>query len=374
MSSTRPRICGARIALTQDMWRPAYDAGPGKPGLVRGSLVCELAEHAATGQHCGVARRFPGPLGGAAWALWVDGGEPSFVARDDCARTGALPAGAQESCLLFERHPDPCMSAQDAYAQSPTRLPRAFEALKALGEAGRHEPAAVRAAAEEAALLTWDELRSRDVWAVLAGWEHAAVYRLMSWAHSRTLTPDVLSGLVRELTGFVRHCEARTPSAARPGAGGEEAVVMLDRLGALPEPWQAAVLGDQREETRGPALSFSHAPRRSRPRPGLDQALADAAESSARGEPPPPAAGRYEWDLADRRRLGATAYERLVRLPHEWQVDAVRQIAAGTEAISAVSDAAGSINIIRGFGVYLAWNAPHHCHPPHATQETTTAH
>ncbi|MFD4476027.1 hypothetical protein ACFWPU_07915 [Streptomyces sp. NPDC058471] len=60
-----------------------------------------------------------------------------------------------------------------------------------------------------------------------------------------------------------------------------------------------------------------------------------------------------------KRERGNLVGERLARLPYGWQVDAVRSIALGTDALSAVSDAALTINIIRSYSLYLAWNAPH---------------
>ncbi|QDN54243.1 hypothetical protein [Streptomyces sp. S1D4-20] len=58
----------------------------------------------------------------------------------------------------------------------------------------------------------------------------------------------------------------------------------------------------------------------------------------------------------------------LASLPYGWQVDAVRRIARGTDALSVVSDAGLAINIIRLHGIYVGWNAPDRPCPTPAQQ------
>ncbi|MFI9588182.1 hypothetical protein ACIHCQ_41840 [Streptomyces sp. NPDC052236] len=299
------------------MWRPASDAAPGKPGLARSSIVCELAKHTDTAQHCGIAREFPGPLGGAVWAEWLDGREPHFPAREDCAGRVSFPDGPDDVCALFADHPEPCMSAlSSVYRESPARLPRILDVLGVLGHGDRHEPAAVQATAEEAVLLVWDELTARDAWAPMADWNHAAMYRLLSWAHSRESSPDLLSALSGGLADFARLCTTPSEYACRRG---EDAAAMLTCIRDLPQPWQVTVLGGQRKPKCRESSYYDPDPRPSTPRRGLAEALADATERAGRNEDPPrphPNYSRSDWDLEEDCRLGATALERLSGLPH----------------------------------------------------------
>lgn len=54
---------------------------------------------------------------------------------------------------------------------------------------------------------------------------------------------------------------------------------------------------------------------------------------------------------------GQDVMTRLLLLPEGWQTEVVRRLASGAVPLRSVSDAGMALNIIRAFGVRLAWNA-----------------
>ncbi|MEU7322598.1 hypothetical protein AB0465_37670 [Streptomyces griseoviridis] len=127
-----------------------------------------------------------------------------------------------------------------------------------------------------------------------------------------------------------------------------EAVHQWRRLCALPSAWQDEVLErlspDRRYNRRAdsvPAL------------PSLDEALRHAEAAVSTDTPPVPGDDRWLLDGA----RGQNVVSRLSRLPEGWQTEAVRRMADGVTPLTAVSVAAQSINIVRVFGVCIAWNS-----------------
>ncbi len=225
------------------------------------------------------------------------------------------------------------------------RVERIADALSVLAVFGHHNVSTVLAAAHDATLLTWDELRARRIWAGLAEHDRASVYRLVGRAESvRTMRAHLVAELARDAAEVGLLWAPGSPGRLPCG---EDAEALLTALAHLPREWRVAVLGGQR-------------PPRS-PRTPLDEAVRYAVQQAEAGLAPPPAARDWaaEWDREEDRARGDLVGERLARLPYGWQVDAVRRMALGTDALAAVSDAALTINIIRAYGVYLAWNAPH---------------
>jgi hypothetical protein len=92
----------------------------------------------------------------------------------------------------------------------------------------------------------------------------------------------------------------------------------------------------------------------------LDEAVDWASCHASEGPPPPPAGTDWqaEWDRKEDERRGEITSGRLAKLPYGWRVDAVRRIALGEDALTAVADAALSINVIRLYGIYQACNGP----------------
>ncbi|MER0476916.1 hypothetical protein ABR737_00855 [Streptomyces sp. Edi2] len=327
--------------------------------MLRNSVVCELAEHDGTADHFGIARLLPGPRGGAVWATWQgDFLEPHFIARTPCPRTGGTGDRSLTPCALFEQHLGQCsFEISPAYAENPKRFPQILNALEGLQKWHPHQGEAPPASTEEAALLIWDELRACGIWGSLPDWDHAAMYRLLSRTDSvQAMSHDEIADLLGELAKFAQMCDMVSPGGV---PGGADADALCTSLRRLPGPWQAAILGNQRPPLSRRAAFYDPAPRQSSPRTPLDVAIVDAAERAARGEKPPSAVGwGADWDLSEDRERGAVAHRRLTTLPHGWQVDAVRRIARGVEALSAVSEAGLAINIVRTYGVYLTSCAP----------------
>ncbi|MFM9452300.1 hypothetical protein [Streptomyces europaeiscabiei] len=344
---TGPRTCGKRIPLAKDLMVHAYAEGRGVGGMVRGSLLCEVAEH-DDDQHWGIARELAEPHGGAVWATWQDREAPRCLTRKDCPQTGT---GAEGACALFVGHPGVCSHFLDqALRADPGRVERIDAALAILATFDRHEAHTVQTAAHDAALLAWDELRARRLWVSMPGCDQAAVHRLVSRTASvRTRDPHAVAefaGEAAEVTSLWQ------PSATGRLPHGESATSQLKILEGLTPEWQAVVLGSQR-----PPKSWS--PHASTLRTPLAEALDDACQQAAAGQEPSPALDSWAaaWDHKEDRVRGARVAERLTQLPYGWRVDVMRRIGSGTESLAAVSDAMMAINILRAFGLQLAWNS-----------------
>lgn len=364
LSPALPRTCGLRIPVGEAIRRLAHDAAPGAPGMTRRTLLCELGAHDAGTEHAAIARLLHRPQGGAAWVHWAEATNPSCTAREDCPRSGEVPG---QTCALFTGHRGACSFALDsALAEDETRIGRIDDARSVLIHHTLHEDTAVLRAGFDSVLLAWDELRARRIWDRLAAWDQAAVLLIVSRAQMPPTAQD-RAGIVDRL---VQDSELLTRLwLAGELPNGQDAVTLCEALTRLPAGWQAVVLGGQRAPK-------AH---RSTPRVPLDEAVRTAAGLAAAGADPPEAGRAWEadWDDTDDRRQGASAATRLVRLPFGWRVDAVRRIAHGLSALGAGHEAAMAINLLRGYGVYLAWNAPDRApHPapgPVGTLRTTSS-
>ncbi|NUK19961.1 MULTISPECIES: hypothetical protein [Streptomyces] len=306
--------------------------------MARGSVVCELTEHGPE-QHAGLIRPLVRPEGGAVWATWTTPDEVVCLALYDCGEHGK---DQERPCSLFGAHPGRCSyNRDDALAHDPARVVLIDAALAVLAGADQHDGPAVRSAAHDAALLTWDELRARQIWTRMPACDHAAMYRLLARADSLRATRASFASTASELAGDVAQMTRLwAPSSPRRLPHGDTAAHLLEALDRLPLEWQNLVLGGQREN-------------RHLDRMPLDEAVEWAARHASERLAPPPAEPDWnaEWDRKEDEKRGATTRERLVRLPSGWRVDAVRRIALGEDSLGAVANAALTINVIRSYGV-----------------------
>lgn len=337
---TRPRTCGARIPVTAALKARVHAKRGSVPGMARASIVCGLGEHGIDG-HWGIVRDLAAPQGGAVWATWMEGDVPYCLSQDVCPQIGRT---RRRTCALFRDHPGVCSFALDvALAEDPGRAGRIETALKVLSVGESHDQQTLSDAAHDATLLTWDELRA-GVWRFLPAGDQAAVYRLVSRTDSvRTMKPDAVVAHAGDVTEVTRLWSTSSPCRLPRGEIAESHLTVFE---GLPTRWQAWVLGGQRLSDRDTA------------RIPFDEALSAAVRQFDGRHMPPPARRNWEigWDRKDDREIGARVADRLTRLPLGWRVDALRRIAAGTDAVSAVSDAAMAINIIPVYGLFLAWN------------------
>ncbi|MGW7312245.1 hypothetical protein [Streptomyces sp. NPDC054865] len=356
-----PFTCGSRAAVLSTMWRSIHDAVPGEPGTVRASVICELAEHPPAAPHGGVVLEL-GDGRGAVWASWSDGSAPKiFTARDDC------PTAGLQACVLFAGHPGLCSPhINPRYRADTDRLPRVRTALDTLKDPGG-DRLARQAASGTAALGIWDELISSDRWTAMAECDQAALYRRLAGTGSHlSTTPEHVNEMVDGLSGLAGLCESPPGTVL---AGGIEAAELTARLWALPKDWQTAVLGGQHQPST-PLPSYCRSEQEvSAPRPALDSAIAHAEQLAARGEGPPrldadwPSWSRERFAFEDLRKRGTESRKRLGRLPYGWQVDAVRRIRGGVEAVSAASVGC-DMNVLRIHGLYLgSWAGHEPCRP-----------
>lgn len=333
-----PRICGVRIVVSTDLRAHALAARPEIPGMPRGSVMCELTEHGPE-QHAGRIRPLARPEGGAVWATWTTPDEVVCLALYDCAKHSK---DQERPCSLFGAHLGPCSFARDdALVEDPARAARIDAALGVLTEADQHDMPAVRSAAHDAALLTWDELRARHIWTKLPACDRAAMYRLLARADSLRVTRASVASTASKLAADVAQMtQLWEPYSPQRLPDGDTAAALLDTLDRLPPEWRTLVLGGQRE-------------RRYQARMPLDEAVAWADRHSSEGLAPPPPDDDWtaEWDRKEDKRQGATTSERLAKLPTGWQVDAVRRIALGADALGTIGHTAISINVIRLYGV-----------------------
>ncbi|MGW1041011.1 hypothetical protein [Streptomyces sp. NPDC002547] len=306
--------------------------------MARGSVVCELTEHGPE-QHAGLIRPLVRPEGGAVWATWTTPDEIVCLALYDC---GKRSKDQERPCSLFGAHPGPCSNDRDdAFLQDPTRAARIDAALAVLAEVDQHDKSAVQSAAHDATLLTWDELRARQIWGSLPACDQAAMYRLLARADSLRATRASIASTASALAADVAQMTRLWgPSSPQRLPDGDSAAALLGALERLPLEWRTLVLGGQREH-------------RYQARMPLDEAVAWASRHSSEGLGPPPAEDDWtaEWDRKEDERRGATTGERLATLPYGWRVDAVRRFALGEDALGTVAAAALSINVICGYGV-----------------------
>lgn len=339
-----PRTCGARIPVTADLRAQAHAAQPDVPGVPRASVLCELAEHGPE-RHAGLVRPLDRPEGGAVWVTWTTEDVLLCFALDNCGKRGSR----NRSCGLFIEHPGICSHEHDeALREDPARVTRINAALVVLAAAAEYEEVAVQQAAHDAALLTWDELGARRIWPELPTCDHAAMYRLLALSNSVRSTRASVAKTTRELAAGVTQMTRLWNSASSLRLPhGEHAAELLAALDRLPPEKRVLVLGSQCEPRYQPRMPFDEA---------VDWISRDATKALA----PSPAVP--DWKAESHReqdeRHGAVISERLARLPLGWQIDVVRRVALGADALGAVTNAGLSINVIRTFGIYLAWNAP----------------
>ncbi|ATM24621.1 hypothetical protein SMD44_p10122 (plasmid) [Streptomyces alboflavus] len=354
--SDRTRTCGARIRVTQDLYRKLIATRRDASGPARHSVTCELAAHPGNELHRGVGRVLSRIQPTAVWLAWSDDArEPVCFGSEDCGRADLDGDGTV--CTLFSAHPGVCSGRLDTAAEDPARPRRIISALDVLDTCTAHNRDTLVDAAHDAVLLTWDELRARRVWSALPACDQAAVHRLVSRIDTvRSEQPDIIAGLARETAAMASLWAG--PPARLPG--GVEAEALLATLEALPAPWQAVVLGGQRRPREPHTSLWGGRTNPPAPRPLLAEALQSAAAQAEAGMPPPPAQVGWEaeWDRKQDRELGAEQSQALTRLPYGWRVDALRRVAAGLSILAAVGDAAVGINMLCSYGVSLAWNAP----------------
>lgn len=272
------------------------------------------------------------------WATWSTTDEVVCLALYECGRRRQ----GRRPCSLFGAHPGPCSyDRDDALVEDPARAARINTALAVLAQTDQHDRAVVQSAAHDAALLTWDELRARQIWTDLPAYDQVAMYRLLARADSLRATPQSAARTARVVAdNLARMTRLWDSSLPKRLPHGERAVALLDALDRLPPPWRIVVLGAQRE-------------RRYEARMPLDDAVPWAVSRSSEGQPVPTIENGWkaEWDRKEDERCGETIGQQLTKLPYGWQVDTVREVVLGADALGAVSNAACSINVISGYGV-----------------------
>jgi hypothetical protein len=223
--------------------------------------------------------------------------------------------------------------------------------------------AKVADAAGRSALRVWEELQRQGLFEGLPPHDQAAVHyalalgnriqseprRRRDIAYWRPLIDELRSEIAHFATWWASGTRAwpeADPDRAQQGTG---AVELRKRLIALPPSWQHHILerltpvrryGQDESADDIPALA----------------ALLRHAEEQTRLMNFPPAPGPFTTRLEPGAR-GQDVMARLLLLPEGWQTEVVRRLAAGAGPLASVSDAGMALNIIRVFGVRLAWNA-----------------
>jgi len=348
--------CGARIRVTPRLLAAAGETGSGP---LRQSVQCPLAVH-DRGPHWGILRDAAGTQP-QAWTIW------SRPVGTTALTPHTLPACPHTpDCRLFADNPGPCPPHFDTtLREDPARPVLVETALKTLtahagtGPTGDGTSEAEQAA-HDAALLTWDELRARPrIVRDLPESDLAALHRLISRSASvPALDPAGVQEFVREVTEVTR---LWIPGAVGRLPHGASAAFWLNILELLPPVWQAAVLSDRPEQILPPEQSPQRLALVTGPGPRIvfHEVLEHARRQAAIGQDPPTPVPDREFGGYRKQdhRLGADLAGRLACLPHGWRVDAVRRITRGTPTLTAVSEPAQAINILRGYGIRLAWNA-----------------
>ncbi|MFF9076104.1 hypothetical protein ACF1A9_28010 [Streptomyces sp. NPDC014872] len=229
-------------------------------------------------------------------------------------------------------------------------------------------------AAGRATHLLWDHWNCSGAFEFLAAHDEAAVLHALSVGHRvrseprSRLGPDFWQSRVDEFrteaaysAALLGSLQGSTSLITERSRKAIEAVHQWQRLRALPFAWQDEVL-----EKLSPDRRYSWRADPASALPSLDEALRHAEPAASNGTPPVPGDDRSL--LAGER--GQDLVSRLSRLPEGWQTEAVRRMANGVTPLTAVSDAAQSINIVRVFGVYIAWNAPS---PPYPSRPAPRA-
>ncbi|MER5887786.1 hypothetical protein ABT160_28555 [Streptomyces sp. NPDC001941] len=344
------RTCGVRIRVPETL-QLALWAAHEERGIVRHSVLCELAEHLAEQCHAGVGRLLHHRPDQAVWVLWDDDpdSEPQCLALKDCANR-ADPHASQDSCNLYTDHPGPCGHQLDTVRPDSHRLGLVDAALTVLKEPDRHSPLALSRAAHDAALLPWDELRARRLWPRLSPADQAAVYHHISLPAGPYIGPFLAQRIVQNaprITGLWQ------PGADTLRGGAEQAEQLLEALEKLPDEWRSMVLGLQRY----PKTAYTARGRceDGQARTPLDVALSAAQRDADAGRalPAPAADASSLQDRAEDRHRGGELWHVLRELPYGWQVEAIHRIHHGKSALSAIGSMTEALDRIRSYGISL---------------------
>ncbi|MET9110068.1 hypothetical protein [Streptomyces zhihengii] len=246
---------------------------------------------------------------------------------------------------------------------------RVAAALSALDRWRTMSWADVAEAAGDAVYFLWDVWKGSAAFHALPPHDQAAVHHTLAMGRRvhceprSCLGPDYWQSHIEELrteahyATALRHHPHNTPAVTDRAQRATQAVSLHHRLLALPPTWQHTIL-----EQLTPRATFAwHAAPPPAP-PTLQEAVGLAEAAASTGAHPEPTQPRSPTPDVS----GQTVMDALTRLPRGWQTETVRRIADGTAPMSAVFNASQSINLVRSFGVYLAWNAasaPHTVRP-----------
>ncbi|MFC9266244.1 hypothetical protein ACFTXJ_00450 [Streptomyces zhihengii] len=226
----------------------------------------------------------------------------------------------------------------------------------------------VAEAAGDAVHFLWEAWKGSAAFPALPPHDQAAIHHTLAMGRRvhceprSRLGPDYWQSHIEELrteahyAAALRHTSHHTPALAGRAQRATQAVSLHHRLLALPPVWQHTILDQLTSRT----LFTCHAVPTQAP-PTLQEAVALAEAAASTGAHPEPAPARSPTTDVSRQ----TLMNALTRLPRGWQTETIRRIADGTAPMSAVFNASQSINLVRSFGVYIAWNAPS---APHAAR------
>ncbi|MFJ9468305.1 hypothetical protein [Streptomyces caniferus] len=250
------------------------------------------------------------------------------------------------------------------HQQDSGSLDELRSALDALDQCGHLPWSDVARIAGKVAPLAWDELKARDLWGALPEHDQAAMHRALTIGHCisshgafgtdplRYWGSD-LDDLRTEVAYFATWCKPsepdRWPEALDRSQRAAEALRLYTEFRELPAQWQRTVLSRLEPE---PHYEWENTPAPTLPT--LGDACAEATERVARGESPNYPAPRPSYGA---RICPHELYDRFEALPPGWQIEAFRHMATGVTPLRAASDMGIAINIVRVFGVRLAWNA-----------------
>ncbi|MBM9624049.1 hypothetical protein [Streptomyces zhihengii] len=219
----------------------------------------------------------------------------------------------------------------------------------------------VAEAAGDAVHFLWEAWKGSAAFHALPPHDQAAIHHTLAMGRRvnceprSRLGPDYWQSHIEELrteahyAAALRHHPHNTPTLADRAQRATQAVSLHHRLLKLPPVWQHTIL-----EQLTPRTPFAwHAVPPQAP-PTLQEAVALAEAAASTGALPEPAQARRPTPDTS----GQTLMDGLTRLPRGWQIETVRRIADGTAPMSALFNASQSINLVRSFGVYIAWNAP----------------
>ncbi|MEU5402736.1 hypothetical protein ABZ348_25945 [Streptomyces sp. NPDC005963] len=103
----RPLICGVQAVVPMPLVALMLHTAPGAgdPMYIETTLRCKLEAHSG-GLHYDLVWQLDRPAHGEMWATWVTEQPPRTVLLlPDCPTDNGEPAGLDEACTLFARHP-----------------------------------------------------------------------------------------------------------------------------------------------------------------------------------------------------------------------------------------------------------------------------